>query len=41
MLESKRDELDVLAAKVMRLYFTQHRPRGYKIINDLRARDEQ
>lgn len=46
MTEPKRDELDGLAAKVMRLRFTQHTPKGYtnygfKIINDLRARDEQ
>lgn len=46
MTEPKRDELDRLSAKVMSLRFTQHTPRGYtnygfKIINDLRARDEQ
>ena len=46
MSEPKRDELDGLAAKVMRLRFTQHTPGGYtnygfKIINDLRASDEQ
>lgn len=46
MSEPKRDELDGLAAKVIRLRFTQHTPGGYtnygfKIIKDLRARDEQ
>lgn len=46
MSEPKRDELGNLAAKVMRLRFTQHTPGGYtnygfKIINDLRAREDQ
>lgn len=46
MTEPKREELDGLSAKVMRLRFTQHTPKGYtnfgfKIINDLRAREEQ
>ncbi len=46
MTELKRQELGGLAAKVMRLRFTQHTPGGhtnygFKVINDLRARDEQ
>lgn len=46
MNEPKRGELDHLAAKVMKLRFTQHTQGGYtnygfKIINDLRARGEQ
>ncbi|EEE35107.1 hypothetical protein RKLH11_4279 [Rhodobacteraceae bacterium KLH11] len=41
-----RSELDSLSRKVMRLRFTQHTPGGYtnygfKIINDLRAADDQ
>lgn len=46
MHEERREELDGLAAKVMRLRFTLHTPKGhtnygFKIINDLRARNEQ
>lgn len=46
MNEPKRDELSDLAAKVMRLQFTQPTPSGhtnygYKVINDLRARNGQ
>ncbi|MGY6644795.1 MAG: DUF3800 domain-containing protein [Salinarimonas sp.] len=46
MTEPKREELEGLAAKVMRLRFTQRTPRGYtnfsfKIINDLRSKAEQ
>lgn len=46
MSEPKRAELDGLAAKVMRLRFTQrtekgHTNFGYKIINDLRAKRDQ
>jgi len=46
MSEPKRDELGKFSAKVMRLRFTQHTPGGYtnygfKIINDLRAREDQ
>ena len=46
MTEPRREELDRLAAKVMRLRFTQKTPGGYtnfgyKIINDLCARGEQ
>lgn len=46
MSEPRRAELDALAGKVMRLRFTQHTGAGhtrfgYKIINDLRARDDQ
>lgn len=46
MTEPRREEMDGLAAKVMRLRFTQQTPGGFtnygfKIINDLRARNEQ
>ena len=46
MNEPRRKELDAFATKVMKLRFTQRTPGGhtnygFKIINDLRARDEQ
>lgn len=46
MSEPRREELERFASHVMRLRFTQRTQRGYtnfgfKIINDLRARDEQ
>lgn len=46
MTEPKRAELDGLAQKVMQIRFTQHRAGyyskyGFKLINDLRSRNEQ
>lgn len=46
MTEPRRDELDALVQKVMQIRFTQHKVGdyskfGFKLINDLRARNDQ